>query len=132
MSDHSAEYLQAYGEFAKVIRTWFVAYGIGAPVLFLTNEKLSIALKQSGSAKCIAALFMAGVAFQVVIAAANKFSMWGIYYAEINSNFKRHRRYKIAYWFSEAFWIDLITDLATMGLFGWATWRVFAMVFLNA
>ncbi len=51
MSNQATEYLEAYAEHSKVIRTWFVAYGIGAPVLLLTNEALARTLKASGSVR---------------------------------------------------------------------------------
>jgi hypothetical protein len=128
MSGQATEYLEAYAEHSKVIRTWFVAYGIGAPVLLLTNDALARALKSSGNARVIAGCFLAAVVLQVVLAAANKFSMWGLYYGETNDPFKATAKYRIAFWFSEAFWIDLLIDLATMVLFGLATWRAFGIV----
>ena len=41
MADEIEELYKAYEEHAKTLRTWLVAYGIGAPVVFLTNEQLS-------------------------------------------------------------------------------------------
>ena len=32
---------EAYVGFARSVRVWFIAYGIGAPVLFLTNKEAS-------------------------------------------------------------------------------------------
>jgi hypothetical protein len=125
METHTSEYLQAYSEYAKVLRTWFVAYGIGGPVLLFTNDALSRALKSSGKAKIVAVFFLAGVVLQVVLAAVNKVAMWALYYGEIQRTFKSRRRYKIGFWFSEAFWIHLSIDLVTMFLFALATWRVF-------
>ncbi len=54
--------------------------------------------------------------------------MWGLYYGETKVAFKATRKYKLAYWFSEAFVIDLAIDLATMVLFGLATWWAFEIV----
>jgi len=82
MTTDREAYFDAYQEYSKVLRTWFVVYGIGGPVLLLTNETLARALKASGEGKCLAAFFLAGVALQVVLAALNKFSMWGIYFGE--------------------------------------------------
>lgn len=89
------EYFKAYGEYSKVLRTWFVAYGIGGPVLLLTNETLATSIKTSGQGKALAGLFLSGVGLQVVLAALNKFSMWGIYFGEIKTPFKTTRRHKI-------------------------------------
>jgi hypothetical protein len=41
VADHAEDYLEAYREHSKVLRTWFVAYGIGAPALRFTNGALS-------------------------------------------------------------------------------------------
>ena len=31
-------HFENYAEYAKTLRSWLVAYGIGGPVLFLTNK----------------------------------------------------------------------------------------------
>jgi len=128
VTDLSKEYLSAHTEFSKSLRTWFVAYGIGAPVLLLTNKEIANTLKESGNARAIAAIFLVGVCLQVMLATANKTSMWGIYYGETNPLFKNTRRYKSAWWFSEAYWIDLVIDVTTMGAFGAATFWAFSVI----
>jgi hypothetical protein len=121
----SNEYLDVYGEHAKVLRTWLVAYGIGAPVLLLTNESVSKAIKASGQGKVIAGCFLLGVALQVLLATFNKNSMWALYYGEENHSSKARSWYKLAYWFSESFWIDLLVDTGTLVLFALASWKGF-------
>ena len=123
MTTDREEYFKAYEEYSKVLRTWFVAYGIGGPLLLLTNETLAKAIKGSGQGKSLAALFLTGVALQVILAALNKVSMWGIYFGEFKNVFKSTRRYKISHWFSEQFWIDLLVDILTIISFAVATWR---------
>lgn len=52
MATTNAEhYFQAYAEYSKVLRTWLVAYGIGAPVLLLTNEPLAKSRQRLGPTK---------------------------------------------------------------------------------
>ena len=53
----AAEYFKPYEEYSKVLRTWFVAFGIGAPVLLLTNERIAEAIKASGEARGVVSLF---------------------------------------------------------------------------
>ena len=125
MATKADEYLEAYAEHARILRTWLVAFGIGAPVLLVTNESVSKAIKSSGHGKLIASCFLLGVASQVVLAALNKASMWGLYYGEENQSFKTGCSYRLAYWFSESFWIDLLVDIATLALFGVATWQAY-------
>jgi hypothetical protein len=126
MTTDREEYFKAYEEYSKVLRTWFVAYGIGGPVLLLTNETLAKAIKASGQGKSLAALFLAGVAF--VLAALNKFSMWGIYFGELKVTFKSSRRYRVSHWYSEQFWIDFAVDVSTLILFALATWRGYRVI----
>jgi hypothetical protein len=59
--------INAYDEFAKTLRTWLVAYGIGGPVLLLTNETVRQAIAKSGAARCIAGTFLLGVGLQVLL-----------------------------------------------------------------
>jgi len=121
-------YLSAYSEYSKTIRTWFVAYGIGAPALLLTNADLARALRGSGHVREIALLFLIGVGLQVALAAANKASMWGNYYGETKLSFKKTKRYAVGYWFSEQYWIDLSVDLLSFAAFALATSWVFLVV----
>ncbi len=130
MGTKAEEYLAAYGEFSKVLRTWFVAYGVGAPVLLITNEAVSTAIKTSGSAKTIGGCFLAGAALQIILATLNKAAMWVLYYGEENQSFKGGNSYKVGYWFSEHISIDLMVDSATLILFGIATWKAFSKLII--
>ena len=124
----AAEYFKPYEEYSKVLRTWFVAFGIGAPVLLLTNERIAEAIKASGEARGVVSLFLLGVGLQVLIAALNKASMWSLYYGEVQNSFKGFIRYKVAYWFSEQFWIDFLVDASTMICFGVATFSAYEIL----
>lgn len=128
MTTDREAYFDAYQEYSKVLRTWFVVYGIGGPVLLFTNDAFTKALKASGEGKSLVALFLAGVALQVGLAALNKFSMWGIYFGEFKNDFKGTCRYRLSHWFSEQFWIDCVVDVLTLVLFAVATWRGYRIV----
>jgi hypothetical protein len=124
----ASDYFKVYQEYSKVLRTWFAAYGIGAPVLILTNEGISKAIKASGDSKCIASFFLIGVSLQVVLAVINKMTMWGMYYGEVNLKFKKSRSYIFADWLAVQFWMDIFVDLATIAAFGGGTWKMFSLV----
>lgn len=128
MSSLADEYIELYNEYARTIRTWFVAYGVGAPVVFLTNDALAKKITESGCAKAIGLCFLVGAVLQVLLASANKFSMWCLYYGETSAEFKKKRRYKLAYRFSEAMWIDAIVEVATLVAFGLGTWWAFKVL----
>ena len=121
-------FFDAYASAATNLRTWFVAYGIGAPVLFLSNEVLWQALSKAKCAECVAFLFLMGVGFQVLIAIINKNAMWFCYFGECKASFKETRRFKFWDWVSEQFWIDIVCDFTSIACFIVATYRVFQVV----
>jgi hypothetical protein len=126
--DSSAELYAAYEEHSKTLRTWLVAYGVGAPVLLLTNDSIWKALAGSGTAPEIGTMFLIGAALQVSLAAINKAAMWVSYYGEIEPGYRTKTRYRLAHWVAQQFWIDLLIDLASMILFGMATVGVFKIL----
>lgn len=115
----------AYEEHAKTLRAWLVAYGIGGPVLIVTQEPVWRKLASSGHLRTTAVLFLLGVALQVLLAALNKSAMWACYFGELEPDFKRRRRYRFAHWLAERYSIDLICDLSAICLFGAATYLAF-------
>ena len=126
--DSSADLFKAYESYSQTLRTWLVAYGVGGPVLLLTNDKLWALIGKSCWAQALAEAFLAGVALQVVLAALNKSVMWGSYYGEIDRDFRTTYRYRSAIWLAKQFWIDFLVDTISIALFGWATYRVFTIV----
>lgn len=82
----------------------------------------------SGHARKIAICFLIGVALQVVLATANKATMWMLYRGEESEEFRLRKRYRISDWLSDQFWIDFLVDVLAMALFGYATYRAFLVV----
>ena len=121
-------YFKVYEEYAKTLRTWFVAYGIGGPVLFITNKDVADKLASSHAVPRIAGLFLAGVALQIVLAMLNKTVMWANYWTELYPEEAKKRRFRLAFWISSQYSIDLLIDLATVVLFGSATWWAFRVL----
>lgn len=121
-------YYKVYEEYSKTLRTWLVAYGIGGPVLFLTNAGPRADLARSGMSRCIALAFLGGVALQILLAALNKTLMWANYYAELTPGAPEKWLFRNAAWLSEQFWIDFLVDIASLVLFGWATWTAFMIL----
>ncbi len=116
-----ADFYAPYGEFARNLRTWFIAYGVGAPALFIAQPELLSAVVASGSGRLLASLFLSGVAVQILVAIMYKGAMWYLYMGELDASVKAKKRYKVADWLSEAFWLELLFDLVTLVLFGVAT-----------
>ncbi len=121
-------FYEAYAGFARTLRAWFVAYGIGGPVLFVTNDTLSKKLTASGVTGTIAMLFLAGVGLQVLSALMYKGAMWYLYLGELNPEVRKLRRHGLSDWLSEAFWVELLLDVGTIVLFSIATWTVIRAV----
>lgn len=123
-SKQESGFYEAYAGFARALKTWFVAYGIGGPVVLLTNEKASERLLSSSSARWIAYCFLAGVVLQVVSTLLSKTAMWYLYSAELEPPLKLKWPYKASEWFSDCYWTELLFDLFTLVFFAWATFRV--------
>lgn len=127
-SDAASNLFEDYDKYAKVLRTWFVAYGIGGPVLLLTNEAVRDKIAASGLARCIASAFLIGVGVQVLLALLNKTALWLCYMAERKPELRTRRPYRAANWFAYEFWIEFVVDLISFVAFGWATYRTFIIL----
>ena len=123
-----AGFYEAYAGFARNLRTWLVAYGIGGPVLFVSQSLVTDALVKSGAARSVAYAFFGGVVLQIAGALLYKSAMWYCYQGELDVNFKNSRRYQAASFVSCAYWLEVLIDLATSALFAWATWRVLSVI----
>lgn len=114
----------SYVEFAKTLRTWFVAYGIGAPVFVLGQDTLRASWQSIPDARFIAECFLGGVALQVIAALVYKISMWYLYMGELDEEFCNSTRYEWSESISVALWLEVLFDVGTIGLFGYATVRM--------
>lgn len=114
----------AYADFSRNVRTWFLAFGVGAPVLLLTNKDAGNKLVECGAAETVAFAFLIGVAAQVIGAILYKTAMWYLYTGELEANKKGSRIYKVSEWLSDQYWIEFALDAATFFLFSWASFRV--------
>jgi len=114
-------FYQAYAEFAKTLRTWFIAYGIGAPALVLSNNDLWNTVKGSGSLITIAVLFLLGVTFQVIEAFIYKTAMWHLYVAESDDEHRKTWWYTMADKVAESYKLELFFDIGAFVSFAVAT-----------
>jgi hypothetical protein len=127
-SDEQDNLFADYDEFAKVLRTWFVAYGIGGPVLLLTNDKVREKIAASGWSRCIASAFLFGVGLQILLAIFNKSALWFCYLATRHPERSDRLIYRIANWFAYDFWIDFLIDIMSLAALGWATYEAFSIL----
>lgn len=120
-------FYEAYAGFARNVRTWFIAYGIGAPVLFVTNQEVWKRISGSGDGPAIAYLFLAGVAVQIVEAIIYKTAMWYLYMSELEQHEEEEHkdwRYRSSDWISGSYALEMLFDVVTLALFGVATAKV--------
>jgi hypothetical protein len=111
-------YYQEYSEYAKNVRIWLVAYGVGGPALILTQPSLYNRIWSSGHAHYIALAFLIGVAVQVLTALLYKAAAWHLYYTkELHRGATRRWAELVERWY----WIDVTADIVTLALFIYST-----------
>ena len=114
-------FYEPYSAFARIVRTWLVAYGVGAPVIFLSNQHIFTRLQSSDSVAEVALFFGIGVGFQLIPAILFKTAMWYLYFGELHPRLQDRWRYHASYWLSEKYWLEAASDLASIVLYVWAT-----------
>lgn len=122
-------FFEAYAGFARTLRLWFIAYGIGGPAAFLTNEPAGKKLYESGQGPGVAYAFLGGVVAQILLALLYKSAMWYLYMGEYDAEIKTSKLYKASKWLSEAYWIEVLGDALTLILFAGATLRLVRIFF---
>jgi hypothetical protein len=113
---------QNYAEYSKTLRAWLVAYGIGGPVLFFTNQDLTQAIANSPNKRLILALFLIGVSSQVLLAFLNKWCAWHIYAGENDRKYRDKLIYRVWAWINDQSVIDFAIDAISLVAFAYSTW----------
>jgi hypothetical protein len=116
--------LRKLSELPLKIRAWLVAYGVGAPVLFLSRDPVMNALKAEPDAQFVILAYLVGSFLQVLLVWLYKLSMWWAYLEEMNTIAKGSVRYKFVDWFTNTFWVEGLIDFLSVALFGYATTRI--------
>ena len=116
-----SESWSGYSSYNNLLRTWFVAFGIGAPATFLINNGLVKYISPTTGDPGIIKLFLWGAAAQILMSFINKVINWCSYY---NSTTYKDNPItcgdKLSYKISQAenwFLIDVFFDLITMFCF---------------
>ena len=115
--ERPTDYYKVYEEYAKNLRAWFIAYGVGGPVLFLTNNEVASKISQSSIKAYIIWLFFIGVGLQIWISVLNKYVSWIIYAHDDETK----QPLEWANRMSRRVWIDALVDVMTIVAFGAAT-----------
>ncbi len=126
-TDDSSFY-ESYAHFSRTLRAWLVAYGVGVPVLLVSQEFIAKAIIKSGTGALITWLFLVGVAIQVLAALLYKYSMAYLYSSEVEPELNNTWRVKAAEWLSNAIWLEALFDVIAIVLFVWGTFLVVGSV----
>jgi hypothetical protein len=128
--DDGSGSFETYLEYNRVLRTWFVAFGVGGPALFLVNDSIVQRLATAGQLRLVILLFLIGAGAQVLGALLNKIANWYVYSSFLDDEESDLWVHKAAEWVVGQFWIDALLDVLTIGVFGYAAW-VLLTVFAN-
>jgi hypothetical protein len=120
----ASDSLDLYRDYNRVLRTWFVAFGIGGPALLLVNSDVAKALASHHELRRVSLLFLIGVVLQVSCALLNKTVNWYVYASSVADQTTENCCGRVAEWLSRRYCIDLLVDLGTIVVFGWGAWIV--------
>ena len=118
-------YYREYSEYAKNVRIWLVAYGVGGPALVVTQPTLYSTISNSGHVRDISLAFLLGVVVQVVTALLYKAAAWNLHYTEERGRGKPARWAKLV---ERWYWIDVAADVTTLALFLYSTICIFRLL----
>jgi hypothetical protein len=130
--NNDSGYYEPYIQYSRTLRAWFVAYGIGVPVLLVSQEFIARAIIKAGTGELITWLFLSGVAVQVLAAFLYKYSMNYLYFDEFGNELERTLRLRFAIWLSNAIWLEMLFDVVSIVLFVYGTFKVVAAVLAPA
>ena len=129
-SDINDSIFDQYVRHSDVLRNWYVAFGIGGLVLYLSNQS-TFSNFPKDQLVLIAILLISGVIFQVILAFVNKVYNFLFYHKSIRSKTTATadeiKKNKILF-----FVVDFPLDVLTIGAFAWATYELFNILFIIA
>ena len=64
-SKQPTDYLEIYASFSRNVRAWLIAYGVGAPVLLVSQDSVVTRLSNNPLTPFIAIVFLTGVLVQI-------------------------------------------------------------------
>jgi hypothetical protein len=127
--ERGPRYYEQYSEYAKTLRTWLVAYGIGGPVIFLTQPSVYNKVLAANEGHTLAVVFLAGVVLQVLSALVYKAATWTLHESTEIRGVSAPRWAKNI---EQAYWVDVVVDFATILLFAWSTYRLIEILGASA
>ena len=133
-AQYDSRFSDKYSEYNKVLRTWFVAFGVGVPGTLLLNTDTRILVTESGSAEFLLLCLLGGTALQIFVTFLNKYVAWS---NDLILDRKAGRNpsdppagpiTKAIASLAEKIWIDFAIDVITGVLFMLALARLYAIL----
>jgi len=115
------DYFEQYWRYCSALRNWFVIYGIGGCILFITDKAKIFQDIPFIFKSLVILLLFGGVAVQIILAFINKCIHWCVYWGDESESFGKSWLYRMAKRVSSWFWIDVAIDLITFAAFVYAT-----------
>ena len=120
----SNPYLEIYASFSRNLRGWLIAFGVGAPVLLVSQESVATRLSASPRFEFIVWTFFVGLTSQILAVFFYKMTLGGLYLGEEGQYSKDGRWWKFCYWSYRQQWLELIPDVVTLVAYAVAVYMV--------
>ena len=124
MTDQYSDHFdRAYAEYNRVLRNWFVAFGVGVPGALLLSPETKAILADAESGSLAMIFLLAGSGLQILLALFNKYVAWSNDLIEYRKFYPRESARPIGKFVSslasltERIWIDIVIDVVTTFLF---------------
>jgi hypothetical protein len=114
-----SEYFGVYDEYARTLRSWFIALAVAIPGLLVLSNDVVTNLKKSEQLNWVVWPLFLAVAVQVALMVINKTVAW-IQYAKHDPDMQGRvsdRLHKNAVKISGWIWLDVLVDVATSVMF---------------
>lgn len=115
-------HIERYSEYNSALRTWFLWFGVAAPVFVASVSDVFNKVHGAGQLGPVIAWFATGVLLQILLMAFNKHLQLGIIVGEQTNN--KTKIYHFCCKYSEKSWIDFIVDISTIVAFSSATYLI--------
>lgn len=129
--DDREYYFESYKAFAWRFRLWLVAYGIGLPVVIVSNKELWAVVKTSCDARFVLWMPLIGLGIQVFVTWVFKTCMWYCDRYAKKVLPAESLYYRTALWITDRYYLEMILDFVTLGLYAYSTF-VLLKLLLNA
>ena len=121
MTDQYSDHFdKAYAEYNKVLRTWFVAFGVGVPGALLLSPDTKTILSTAESGNLAIVLLLTGSGVQIFSAFLNKYIAWCNDLILYRKHFPGDTDRPIGSFvtglasLTERIWIDILVDVVTI------------------